>query len=199
LADLRKQSYRLRGDMVACSRPPGRGASDLLVGYVSMSTSSISDRAHPIPVVIAQFQELHNELRLEVANRDDESLNWIPCSGANSVATIVTHTLGSEAETLRVVAGVPASRDRDAEFKMGSQSQADLLDQIRHADSLLDALAPTLSEDRALSSAALPTLSSDDRRPGMTWLIRNLGHAREHMGHLRLTVQLYDATFDPQP
>jgi len=66
------------------------------------------------------------------------------------------------------------------------------------SNSLLDELAPTLTDDRALTSTALPTLSRDDRRPGMTWLIGNLGHAREHMGHLRLTVQLYDAAFKPQ-
>lgn len=152
---------------------------------------------HSISVVIAQFQELHSELRLEVAGRDKKSLNWTPCPGANSVATIVTHTLGSEAETLRAVAGVPGSRNRDAEFKVGSQSQASLLDQIRRADSLLDDLAPMLTDDRALTLTVLPTLSSDDRRPGMTWLIGNLAHAREHMGHLRLTVQLYDTAFNP--
>jgi hypothetical protein len=163
-----------------------------------LSVSSMSNNAHPISVVIAQFQELHSELLLEVANRDDESLNWAPCPGANSVATIVTHTLGSEAETLRAVAGEPGNRNRDAEFTMGRQSQADLLHQIRDADSLLDDLAPTLTDDRALAPTALPTLSSEDRRPGMTWLIRNLGHAREHMGHLRLTVQLYDAAFNSQ-
>jgi len=170
----------------------------LLLGYISMSASSMSNQADPISVVIAQFAELHDELRLEVTNRDDESLNWIPCPGANSVATIVTHTLGSEAETLRAVAGVPSRRGRGAEFKMGNQSKADVLDQIRHAVSLLDDLAPTLTDDRALALTALPTLSSDDRRSGMTWLVGNLGHAREHMGHLRLTVQLYDAVFNSQ-
>jgi hypothetical protein len=158
----------------------------------------MSNQADPILVIIAQFQKLHSELRLEVANRNDESLNWSPCPGANSVATIVTHTLGSEEETLRAVAGVPGNRNRDAEFKVDSQRQADLLDQIRHADSLLDDLAPTLTDDRVLVPTALPNLSSDDRRPGMTWLIGKLGHAREHMGHLRLTVQLYDAAFNPQ-
>jgi len=163
-----------------------------------MSASSMSNQAHPIWVVIAHFQELHSELLLEVANRDEESLNWAPCPGANSVATIVTHTLGSEGETLRAVAGVAGSRNRDAEFKMGSQSQADLLEQIRRADSLLDDLAPMLTDDRGVAPTALPTLSKDDRRPGMTWQIGNLGHAREHMGHLRLTVQLYDAAFNPQ-
>jgi hypothetical protein len=47
----------------------------------------MEDQAHPVSVLIAEFQELHNELRLEVSKRDGESLNWIPCSGANSVAT----------------------------------------------------------------------------------------------------------------
>jgi hypothetical protein len=36
----------------------------------------MSNQAHPISVLIAQFQELHGELLLEVANRYDESLNW---------------------------------------------------------------------------------------------------------------------------
>jgi DinB superfamily len=170
----------------------------LLLGYISVSASPLSNHADPISVVIAQFQQLHSELLLEVANRDDESLNWTPCPGANSVATIVTHTLGSEAETLRAVVGVPGGRDRDAEFKMGRQSRADLLDKIRRAESLLDDLAPMLTDDRARILTALPTLSNDDRRPGMTWLIGNLGHAREHMGHVRLTVQLYDAAFNPR-
>jgi hypothetical protein len=190
--------FRLSRPPLKTAPNPDWGALELLLGYTSMSASSMSNQVETISVVIAQFKELHNELRLEVANRDDGSLNWSPCPGANSVATIVTHTLGSEAETLRAVAGVPGSRDRDAEFKIGSQSQADLLAQIRQADSLLDELAPTLTDDRALTSTALPTLSRDDRRPGMTWLIGNLGHAREHMGHLRLTVQLYDAAFKPQ-
>jgi hypothetical protein len=79
-----------------------------------MSASSLSNQAGLISIVIAQFQELHSELRLEIANRDDEALNWTPCPGANSVATIITHTLGSEAETLRAVVGVPGSRNRDA-------------------------------------------------------------------------------------
>jgi len=111
------------------------------------------------------------------------------------VATIVTHTLGSEAETLHAVAGVPGSRDRDAEFDRGDQSKTDLLEQIDRAVSLLDELAPRLTDDRALSLTTLPTLPGDDRRSGWTWLVQNLGHAREHMGHLRLTVQLYDAGF----
>ena len=48
---------------------------------ISMSGSPLSNHADPISVLIAQFQQLHSELLLEVANRDDESLNWTPCPG----------------------------------------------------------------------------------------------------------------------
>jgi hypothetical protein len=37
---------------------------------------------------------------------------------------------------------------------------------------------------------ALPTLPADEKRPAMTWLIANYGHAREHLGQLLLTKQL---------
>ena len=40
-----------------------------------MSASPLSNQPLAISVVIAQLHELHNELRLEVVNRDDKSLN----------------------------------------------------------------------------------------------------------------------------
>jgi hypothetical protein len=163
-----------------------------------MSTHGDPDPGDALSVVIAQFGQLHTELRQEVAHRSDASLNWIPCAGANSVATIVTHTLGSEAETLRAVAGTPSVRDRNAEFRRGDQRRIDVLAQIDAADALLGDLEPALTAARAAIAMSLPTLPADDRRSGMTWLIGNLGHAREHMGHLRLTVQLLDGPGTPQ-
>jgi Protein of unknown function (DUF1572) len=158
-----------------------------------MSTRRGSDLGLAISVVLTQFRQLHDEIRREVTHRTQTSLNLVPCAGANSVATIITHTLGSEAETLRAVAGVPAVRDRDAEFRRGTQKKVDVLAQIDAADLLLDDLEPLLTDDRAGRIITLPTLPDDDARPGLTWLIGNLGHAREHMGHLGLTVQIFDA------
>jgi hypothetical protein len=147
----------------------------------------------PVSAVVALFRLLHQELRLEIMRGRDESLNWVPCPGANSVATIVTHMLGSEAETLCAVADVAHERDRDGEFQMGRQSQPFLIKQVDSADALLDDLESRMTEVRAAILMPLPTLPSDDRRSGLTWLTGNLGHAREHMGHLRLTMQLYEA------
>lgn len=62
------------------------------------------------------FRQVHDQLRTELGGLDDTPINYVPTPGANSIAIIVTHLIGSEAETLRCVAGVVCERDRDAEF-----------------------------------------------------------------------------------
>jgi hypothetical protein len=61
---------------------------------------------------MALFRQVHDQLREELDGLDDDTLNWILTQEANSIATIVTHLVGSEAETLRCVAGVDCERDR---------------------------------------------------------------------------------------
>lgn len=141
--------------------------------------------------MLALFRQLHGELRAEVVGSDDEALNWAPCEGANSPATIITHTLGSEAETILSVAGEAAERDRSAEFELGDQTGAELIARLDGADALLDRIGHSLGDGRLAARQSLPTLPSTELRSGLTWLVGNLGHAREHMGHLRLTLQLY--------
>jgi DinB superfamily len=143
--------------------------------------------------VVALMLQLHEELR-ELVACDHDTLNCVPCPGSNSIATIVTHLLGSEAEALRSVAGVDRLRDRDAEFRMDEQASEALLGQLDRADALLAELAPALTDDRLQTLVALPTLPESETRPGMTWLIGTLGHSREHLGHAHLTKQLHLAS-----
>ena len=111
-----------------------------------MLIPSASAQADSISVVVALFRQLHVELREEIEARSDDGLNWVPCPGANSIATIITHTLGSEAETLKVVAGEDATRNREAEFQTGHQTTLTLIAQINRADTLLDSLAFRLTK-----------------------------------------------------
>ncbi len=117
-----------------------------------------------------------------------EALNWKPAAEANSIAVLVVHTLGSEAEVLRVVADVPGVRDRDAEFLATVNDATDLLREIDQADSFLEAMAPRITAENL--AAERPR---GDRPPesGLHWLITNYGHAREHLAHIELTKQLY--------
>ena len=131
-----------------------------------------------------------SSLRDELDGLDDEALNWVPLPGANSVATIVTHLVGSEAEALRCVAGVPCERDRDAEFLGPGLSRADVFGLLEEADELLGHLASRIDTGRLMAELPLPTCPPEVVRTGLTWLIGTYGHSREHVGQIELTVQL---------
>jgi hypothetical protein len=136
------------------------------------------------------FRQLHRQLRVELDGLDEDALNWIPVPGANSIATIVTHLVGSEAETLRSVAGITCERDRDAEFvpTTVTRQQLDLI--LAGADDLIEEVEPLIDANRRAAEVPLPTLGVDDVRPGLSWLIGNYGHAREHVGQIQITRQL---------
>jgi hypothetical protein len=136
--------------------------------------------------ITEQFKAVHEDLRKEVRGMDTESLNWKPAPETNSIAVLVVHTLGSEAEVYRIVANVPNERDREAEFKV-AETEADLLAKLDEADALIDELA-----------AKITAADLEDARPrrnnppetGLHWLLTNYGHAREHLAHIQLTRQL---------
>ena len=142
-------------------------------------------------ILLRLLQQLHDKIRSEIEALEDVGLNWVPFSGTNSIATIVTHLVGSEAETLRTVAGIPCERNRDAEFSRPSQSVGEIVALLDAADVLVDDVQPIISNDRLDSVMALPTLSAAERRSGLAWLVENYGHAREHTGQILLTKQLF--------
>ena len=143
----------------------------------------------PVVAKIAeQFQVVHGSLRDEVRDCSAEALNWKPAPDTTSIAALVVHTLGSEAEVLRTAAKVEGERDRDAEFLVTANDAEDLIRQLDQADSYLEAMAPRITPE----NLAEP-LTRGERGPetGLHWLVTNYGHAREHLAHIQLTKQLY--------
>jgi len=137
--------------------------------------------------VRAGFRDVHEKFREIVGALNQEALNWKPHPQANSIAVLITHTLGSEREMLAAVRGVQVQRDRPSEFvaKADGNQLSALIDQAdRHLDEYAGALT---AEDL---SAARPR---GDRppRPGLEWLVTNYGHAREHLAQIELTKQLH--------
>jgi hypothetical protein len=148
-------------------------------------------RSDAVSMVLVLFEQLHDQVRDEMRHLDDVGLHWSPGPGANPITTIVTHMVGSEAETLRCVAGVPSHRNRESEFGPGRRTRGDVLRELDDADALIAELGPEIGPPNLRRMIALPTLPSTERRPGFTWLVGNYGHAREHVGHIQLTAQLY--------
>jgi hypothetical protein len=137
----------------------------------------------------ALFHAVHDGLREQVRDVDPGTLNWKPLPLANSIAVLVTHTLGSEQQMIRAVRSLTTERDREAEFKAEANA-ADLLAMLDRADRELD------EHLGALTAADLTELRPrGDRppKPGLEWLLSNYGHAREHLAQIELTKQLYDS------
>jgi len=180
--------------------PPRRGGS--VVGTCGVA-APLRSAFMPIPdapasgsdlasVVLAQLRQIHGQARAILDGLDAHGLCWVPAEDANSVAVLLVHLLGSEIETLLTVAGRPCSRDRDAEFRMRIWSRRELFELLEGADELVDDIGPDLTAGLLRRLVALPTLPADERRPGTTWLVAACGHAREHLGQMMLTAQLYN-------
>jgi hypothetical protein len=135
------------------------------------------------------YAELHENLRVQVRGLDDGTLNWRPLPKANSVAVLVTHTLGSELEMMRYVRSIPAQRDRDSEFRAEAGAER-LLEMIDAADREMSELIAAVSE---ADLTELRPRGDRPPRPGIEWMISNYGHAREHLAQVELTKQLYDS------
>jgi hypothetical protein len=140
--------------------------------------------------IVFLFRQVHDQIREEIEDIDEAGLNWTPGPATNSVATIITHVVGSEAETIRSVVGIVDHRNRDAEFSHPWQTLAQVTSALEEADLLIADLGPQIDGDRLLRRLSLPTLPLEERY-GLTWLVGNYGHAREHVGQIQLTRQLY--------
>ncbi len=134
------------------------------------------------------FLAVHAHLQDEVRGLDAAALNWTPGPDTNSIAALVVHTLGSEAEVLRTVRALPGERDRDAEFRRRAETADELIRLLDGGDAYLREMTSGISADDLAASRP-----RGDRPPqtGHHWLISNYGHAREHLAHIQLTKQLY--------
>lgn len=139
--------------------------------------------------IVDLFHAIHGQLREEIVGLEAEALNWTPGPDTNSIGTLVVHLLGTEEEVFRSIRGLPSDRVRDAEFATRSYTRDDLLQRIQAADGRLDELAGGIRVDDLQALRTRPV--RPDAAPGMFWLLRGYGHAREHLAHLQLTKQLY--------
>jgi hypothetical protein len=144
---------------------------------------------------VSLYRRIHDDLREEVARLSPQALTWVPGPETNSISTLVIHLLGSEAEVLRIVRGVPSERDRASEFSARVEDPDQLMRRIDDADRLLGDLGPDISaEDLSALRVRPSAVNNRTPRTGLFWLLNSYGHAREHLAQLRLTKQLFDET-----
>ena len=142
------------------------------------------------------IEELYDSMTDLVRGLDSETLNWTPngIDATNSIAAMVTHTVGSTNSWTARAVSEPIERDRDAEFKAqaGARQLVELIDRgradLRRRFALLESidLGSTIVVTRLGGAHAGST-----QEVSVGWCIEHaLIHAGEHWGQIQLTRQL---------
>jgi hypothetical protein len=136
-------------------------------------------------------------MRPAIEGASADALNWRPAGQeTNSIGILAVHAMTSSRTWLSVSVGAPEpERDRGAEFRTQVQDPADLLATF---DRLAGECRAALATDEDIDWGAART---PNRRPSSApetitaaWtLLHALEHLREHVAHLQLTRQLWDA------
>lgn len=147
-----------------------------------------------VDAFVEQYRGVHRAVLSTIQDLSPEALNWIPCPGANSIAILMTHLVGSELETVRTVAGVRTQRDREAEFAVADARTSQLVELVEDADTVLGDLAAQIGQAELEALRVRPSALDRTSRSGTYLLLNSLAHAREHLGQIFLTKQLYGAS-----
>ncbi|CAN5526486.1 hypothetical protein BH09CHL1_BH09CHL1_31290 [soil metagenome] len=123
----------------------------------------------------------------------DDGLQWKPpAEAANSIAVMLTHTLGNARENvLEILCGEAVNRDRDSEFVDRPVTAESLAEQWSELKARLVAklsTVPAIELDRVRSH---PRRGEID---GRSILIVATRHAAEHLGQAELTRDLWQAS-----
>ncbi len=139
-----------------------------------------------------------DEFRSAVQGLPDEAVNWAPAGeDTNSVAVLLTHTLNSTRSWLCIAAGAPLpERDRDPEFVARAHNAGELLALIDDLGGQILGLLDGAGEvNWAENRRALipPDPDLPPYIPAAYALLHAVEHFSQHVAHVTLTRQLWDA------
>lgn len=136
--------------------------------------------------------EQHADMRQAIEGLDAEALNWKPGQETNSIAVLITHSLGAEHSLITTALADPIDRDREAEFQAEASSVDDLTAVIDRVDGIVPGLIDRLTAEDLEAERSRPNDRLGRTKPGIWWLLHAVEHNREHMGQMFLTRQLYE-------
>lgn len=142
---------------------------------------------------LQRLDDLHKQVIDVITDMPSDGLNYIPIQlpelqVSNSIAMLTAHIAGAEHFWIgEVIARMPPTRDRPAEFKT----------RIRRSSELVALLDKISSETHAILAALSPedldsTREVEERLVPVRWAILHvIDHTALHLGHMQLTYQLW--------
>lgn len=137
-----------------------------------------------------RFHELHRDIERALEDLPEEALDWKPGADMNSLAVLITHLTGAERFLIGdVVLGDPSNRVRETEFQVAGLTKQDLLKRLAMTDTYIKG---------AFEKMSLADLETERVHPRhgnnvsvAFAILHALEHAATHVGHIGLTVQLW--------
>ena len=140
----------------------------------------------------ARLADVHKGIDEALADLPQAALDWSPGPEMNSPAVLAAHTAGAERYLFGdIIAMDPSGREREAEFATAGKDSAELrallATTLVYAEQVLDGLTlADLGEQR--------TSPRSGQSHTVAWtLLHALDQTPEHMAHLQMTRQLWQA------
>lgn len=136
------------------------------------------------------FHELHGEIQRDLDALPPEALDWKPGAEMNSVSVIIVHLTGAERFLIGdVIMQDPSNRNREAEFHIAGMSKEDLLQRLSATEDYIKVAFEKLSLSDLEAHRIHPRHGN---QVSVSWaLLHALEHTATHVGHIQLTVQMW--------
>ena len=138
-----------------------------------------------------------DDLLAAVDGLPGEALDWKPAGAdTNSIAVLVTHVLHSTRSWLSVAVGAPLpDRDRESEFAVKSDDRKALADFMHDFSRQIIAIIDNAGEVDWSATRQTHARPGDtpEQVPASWAVLHAIEHLREHIAHVGLTRQLWEA------
>jgi len=138
---------------------------------------------------LQNLQGLHTDIINAFKDLPLAALDWSPAADVNSINVLVVHTVGAQRYWIgEVVAGDPANRDREAEFKAHGMETETLAQRLNGSLEYIRSVLENLGPDDLATLRKLP-----DRERSVAWVLGHvLKHTATHLGHVQLMRQVWE-------
>lgn len=135
------------------------------------------------------LKELHNDITVALEGLPPSALDWSPAAEVNSINVLVTHIVGAQRFLIgEAVAGDPANRDREAEFKVRGLDTNEL---VQRLSASFEYIRSTLEGFSVENLAKMRDFRGRER--SVAWILGHaLKHTATHLGHIQLMRQFWE-------
>lgn len=141
---------------------------------------------------------LYHHAKKDLEGLDEEGLNWVPegVEVVNSIYGLALHIASTQVAFVGALVGekikleVPNLAEVGNVFKIRGSSAEQAKDLLRQAAEITNQVFAKVTPDHL---EAVTTLPGGGKGNGHSWVQLMLMHTGEHVGHMSLTRQLYEA------